>query len=170
MIAMRNRSWIEKIRGIVRYVLRKLVRTNDTPQKVAVGAGIGVFTGILPGAGPFAAYLIATAVKANKASALVFSAVTNTWLSVVLFVTAIHTGSIVCGLRWQDVYNRWLSLKDGFSWRDIFHTSMADVVIPIAAGFLINAVCAAILVYVCVFIAVNVYRKRRQKNKTAGDV
>ena len=76
---------INKIREYLRLILAKLFNINDTPHKIALGLGLGVFAGILPGTGPIAAIFLALAFRANRASALLGSLLTNTWLSLVTF-------------------------------------------------------------------------------------
>ena len=66
---------------LLQFLFDKLFKINDTPQKIALGFGLGVFAGIFPGTGPVAAILLAYVFRANRASALFGSLFTNTWLN-----------------------------------------------------------------------------------------
>lgn len=56
MKRIKNKS---SIRESFRSIYLKLFQINDTPQRIALGVGLGVFTGIIPGAGPIAALFLA---------------------------------------------------------------------------------------------------------------
>ncbi|MDI6606430.1 MAG: DUF2062 domain-containing protein, partial [Candidatus Omnitrophota bacterium] len=82
----------DRIRRLFRLFYLKVFRINDSPRKVALGMGLGVFSGILPGTGPIAAVCLAFIFRANRAAALLGSLITNTWLSFFIFLVAIKTG------------------------------------------------------------------------------
>ncbi|MFH1825233.1 MAG: DUF2062 domain-containing protein [Candidatus Firestonebacteria bacterium] len=67
------------IKRIFRYIYLKLVRTNDTPPKVALGVAIGVFLGVFPtfGVGLILAYFFAWLLKVNKAAAVLGGLIMN---------------------------------------------------------------------------------------------
>jgi len=69
---------MNKFRGFFQLLYLKLIKINDTPQKIAFGFGLGVFSGIFPGTGPLAALFLALILRANRASALLGSLLTNT--------------------------------------------------------------------------------------------
>ncbi|PIR13657.1 MAG: hypothetical protein COV50_05635, partial [Flavobacteriales bacterium CG11_big_fil_rev_8_21_14_0_20_35_7] len=62
---------------------------NDTPQRIALGLGLGSALGMLPGTGPLAALFLAVVFKVNRASAFLGSLATNIWLSLVTFLLAL---------------------------------------------------------------------------------
>lgn len=76
-----------------KYLYLKLFRTNDTPQRIAFGLGIGVFLGIMPGAGPLAALIAATFLRANRAAAIAGAFLTNTWTSFLIFILSVKVGA-----------------------------------------------------------------------------
>jgi uncharacterized protein (DUF2062 family) len=93
-----------KISHFFRLLYIKLFKINDSPQRIALGLGLGVFLGIIPGTGPLAALFLALLFRVNRASALLGSLLTNTWLSIVTFLLAIKVGSFIMRLNWQSVY------------------------------------------------------------------
>ena len=105
---------------IINFILAKLFRINDSPQKVALGVGLGVFAGLMPGTGPLAALFLAFIFRANRAAALMGSLLTNTWLSLVTFILAIKTGAFVLKMNWQEVLQKGQMLIKDFSWVRFF--------------------------------------------------
>src|SRR3989338_6840109 len=95
-------SWISKIKE---WLYQNLFKINDTPQKIALGLGLGVFAGIFPGTGPLASLFLAFICRANRASALIGSLLTNTWLSIVTFLLAIKLGALMFGIKWEEIQN-----------------------------------------------------------------
>jgi hypothetical protein len=152
---------VKKFIGLIKATYEKLFQINDTPQKIALGLGLGVFLGILPGTGPIAALVASTIFKANRASALLGSLLTNTWLSLVTFIAAIQTGSIVLGLAWQDVYRQGLSLAADFHFADLFKASMANIILPIALGYAIVSFILGLLVYLIAFAIISKVRSKK---------
>ena len=103
----------------------RLVRMDDSPQRVALGFGVGVFLGLLPGTGPLAALAAAFVFRLNKAAALLGSVLTNTWLSFVTFALALKVGSALLGVNRSD------------------DASLVNVLKPLLAGYaLVGFVCA----------------------------
>ncbi len=132
---------------IVRFIRIKLVslfKINDSPQRVALGFGLGVFLGLLPGTGPIAALVLAGLFRVNRASALLGSLLTNTWLSLVTIVLSIKLGSVIMGKNWEDVYAQWRSFLGHFQWRHLLEAAFLDIAAPVALGYLIvGFMCAA---------------------------
>ncbi|MFA5336996.1 MAG: DUF2062 domain-containing protein [Candidatus Omnitrophota bacterium] len=156
-----NLQYIKRLLVIL-YV--KLVRTNDTPQKIALGFGLGVFSGILPGTGPIAAVFLASLAKANRAAALLGSLATNTWLSFVTFLISIKIGSSIIGANWQDLKEKWsLFLKD-FTFAGLFKISVLKMILPVMLGYLVVAVCCGLLSYIAAILILSL-RKRSRLNK-----
>ncbi|MEI8350584.1 MAG: DUF2062 domain-containing protein [Candidatus Omnitrophota bacterium] len=144
----------------------KVFRTNDSPHKVSFGVAIGVFSGILPGTGPIAALFMASFLKANRASALLGSLLTNTWISLTIPVISIKIGALVTGLKWHELYNSWAHIR----MTDIFKLPILQVLLPVMLGYLVVAFAVALVTYVVTLImlrwikpAIKKWRKTVQK-------
>jgi len=122
---------------VINFIYIKLFKINDSATKIALGVGLGVFAGLIPGTGPAAAVFLALIFKANRAAALLGSLLTNTWLSVVTFVLAIKTGSVILRLNWQQVHQKTQVLISDFSWAKFFKLSFLDVLLPVVAGYMV---------------------------------
>lgn len=125
----------------------KLFRINDTPQKIALGLGIGVFSGILPGTGPIAALFLASVWHVNYASALLGSLLTNTWLSIVTILLSIKVGSAIMRLGWHNVYKDWTSFLKDFHWSSLLKLSILKIILPVILGYFVVAFCLGLAVY-----------------------
>jgi len=136
----------------------KLFRIDDSPQKIALGFGLGVFLGVMPGVGPIAALVIAVLIKANRVAALLGSILTNTWLSVPVFFLAVRTGSAVTGVSYESIKDAWSSLMGNFGWDKLIHVSLNNVLIPVIAGYALVSLCIGAAAYAAAFLIAK-YRK-----------
>ncbi len=128
-----------KRREFFRLLYIKLFKINDSPQRIALGLGLGVFAGIIPGTGPVAALFLAFIFRVNRASALLGSLLTNTWLSFVTFILAIKVGSAIMHLDWQVVRQGW-------------------ILFPVILGYFIVSFSLGILVYLVTLIILKICR------------
>ena len=119
---------------------RKLCLINDSPQRIAIGFGLGVFLGMLPGTGPIASLVMAAVLRVNKAAALAGSLLTNTWLSLVCLFLAVKIGAWIFGLSYQDLFNRWQDFLRHFQWDTM-------LIIPVLAGYLAVSLCLGIIAF-----------------------
>lgn len=132
----------------------KLFKINGTPQRIALGMGLGAALGIIPGTGPLAALFLAFILKVNRASALLGSLLTNTWLSFLTFILAIKTGSVILRVNWQAVHQEWMAIFSGFKWPDLFRLPVLKVIFPIIIGYLAVGLCLGLSVYLITLIII----------------
>ena len=130
---------INRVSQFFKLLYIKLFKINDSPQRIALGFGLGVFLGIIPGTGPLAALFLALLFRVNRASALLGSLLTNTWLSIVTFLLAIKVGSAIMHLDWQVVRQGWMLL-------------------PVILGYFIVSFSLGILVYLVTLIILKICR------------
>jgi len=141
------------LRRTLRFLYLKLFRVNDTPQRIACGLGLGVFLGILPGTGPFAALLAAILFRVNRAAAVLGALFTNTWTSLITFLLAIKIGAAIMSLNFEDLHAQWQILFKNFHWQTLFKLSFLKIVLPVLIGYLIIAAILGLIVYsVCLLI------------------
>ena len=141
-----------KIREFFHLLYIKLFKINDTPRKIALGLGLGVCAGILPGTGPIASLFLALVFRANRASALLGSLLTNTWLSFLTFLLAIKAGSAIMHLHWQEVQDSWLLFLKDFHWLNLVKLSALRIILPILVGYFIIAIGLGFAVYLITLI------------------
>lgn len=139
---------------IISFLSNKLFKINDSPGKIAFGAGLGVFSGIFPGTGPLAALFLAFIFKANRAAALICSMLTNTWLALVTFVLAIKAGSAILGTDWRKVQeSAWLIIND-FNWIRFWKLSFFEVFLPVIIGYLIISLALGVFSYLIILVII----------------
>jgi uncharacterized protein (DUF2062 family) len=119
-----------------RALWEKIFRIDDTPQKIALGFGLGVTLGIFPGTGALASLFLAWVFRLNRLSALLGSLLVNTWLSVVSFLLALKAGAFLLGLSWQELFRQCQALVKNFSWQELFSLACLRLLWPVILGYL----------------------------------
>ncbi len=159
---MRKDNLLKKILG---FFLEKLFKINDSPQKIAAGVALGVFSGILPGTGPAAALFLAFIFKANRAAALFAAILTNTWLSLLTFILAIKVGSAILKINWMQVKRDAEGAISGFHWIGLFKVSFLKVIFPLFIGYLAIGIAAGLLSYL---VTLFIIRRHLDGHKTSN--
>jgi uncharacterized protein (DUF2062 family) len=157
---MPNESLFKRIFA---FIFAKLLKINSSAQKVALGFGLGVFSGILPGTGPLFAIFLAFVFKANRAAAVLASILTNTWFSIATFVLAIKVGSVILNLHWQKVQQKAGLLFKDASLAKFLKFSFFDVLLPIFIGYLAIGVILGLVSYLIILL---IMRRYPHGNKT----
>jgi uncharacterized protein (DUF2062 family) len=139
---------------IINFISAKLFRINDSAERIALGVGLGVFCGLLPGTGPVAALFLALIFRANRAAALLGSLLTNTWLSLVTFILAIKLGSVILNLHWQEVLKKAQGLIHDFGWFKFFKLSFFEVLMPVITGYIIIGLFLGIISYLVTLLII----------------
>jgi len=161
---MRARSLSERITRFARFVYLKLFRINDTPQRIAIGFGLGVFSGVLPGTGPIAALFLAFLFRVNRASALLGSLLTNTWISVPVFLLAVKAGALLTGATYQDIRAQWDLLVRDFRWEQLWSLSAFKMIGPVLIGYCAVSMCIGVCGYAAALAAISAFKKQRRSS------
>lgn len=132
----------------IKNFFRKFFLINDTPHKIAGGAALGVFLGIIPGEGVIAALLLASLFRLNRLSATAGVLATNLWATLLAVPISAAVGGVIFGVNgriliadFEHTYN--LGFKFFLS-----EAILLDVALPLVVGFVIVAGAIAIAVYV----------------------
>lgn len=141
-----------KLAAFLNNLYQKLFKINDTPNKIALGLGLGVASGMFPGTGPLAALFLAVLFKVNRASALLGSLITNTWLSFVTFLLALRLGSAIFGVDWEALKNQ-------------SKASFFNILMPLLVGYILIALLLGLFVYLVSLILIRKIRGGK-KNET----
>jgi len=161
---MANRPALAGISRFFKVVYLKIFRINDTPQRIALGLGLGVFMGVLPGTGPIAALALAILLRVNRASALLGSILTNTWLSIPVFLLSLRTGAFLTGVSYQGLNRDWPLLIKDFHWATLLDLGVYKILTPILAGYALISLSIGIIAYALALIIV-VYGRRKRSAK-----
>lgn len=132
---MASRTLLDKISRFFKFIYLKLFRINDSPQRIAIGFGLGVFLGVLPFTGPIAALGASFLFRVNRASALLGSILTNTWISIPVFLLSLRAGAFITGVKYQDLNADWSRIIKDFHLSTLFDVGVYKVLLPILAGY-----------------------------------
>ncbi len=157
---MHKHKALEKIANFFKLIYLKLIRIDDTPHKVAVGLGLGVFAGVMPFAGPIVAVFLAALFKANRISAFLGGLLTNTWITIVAFLFSIKLGSFIFGVDGDIIHSRWTALFKDFHISTLFKLSAFEIILPVLTGYLVIALSSACAAY-CAAIIIMKFIKRK---------
>lgn len=163
---MKQKNSIGRAFRFLKLTWIKLYRINDTPHKIALGFGLGVFLGVMPGVGIIAAIVLAWLLRLNRIAALLGTLLTNTWISFVTLLLSIKVGSAIMGLDWHLVYGNWKSLLKSFSWQKVFTVSFLEIFRPVAVGYAIVSFCLGVLAYIAALALIVKVRNAKNKNRT----
>jgi hypothetical protein len=139
---------------IVQFIFLKLFKVNDSPHKISLGLGLGVFAGLMPGTGPAAALFLAFVFKANRAAALFGGLLTNTWLSIVTFILAIKVGSVILNMNWQAARLQIQAVFKDFGWAKLLKLSFLEVILPLILGYLVIGLVLGVISYFLTFFII----------------
>ncbi|MFA5089403.1 MAG: DUF2062 domain-containing protein [Candidatus Omnitrophota bacterium] len=150
---------------VIQSIYRKIFLINDTPQKVSLGLGIGVFLGIVPGTGPLAAVFVAFILGLNRFAAFLGGIIVNTWFTIAAFPVAIKIGASLLGVDGRAVYQEALSLVKNFHLADLFRVSVLKIILPLSLGYLIIAFSCGLTAYLLCLVILLGAKKRKDRGE-----
>lgn len=153
---------MSKIKNAFKFAYEKIFKINDSPQRIALGFGIGAFSGITPGVGPLTALILAIIFRANRAAALIGTILTNTWLSFLTFILSIRTGSAILGISWQEVFQSWTELLKDFAFSRLLDASVMNIVLPVAIGYIAIGAAFGLLTYIVTLLILLIRRRGKR--------
>jgi len=143
-----------------------LLGINDTPNRIALGVGLGLFLGVFPGTGAVAAIVCAFILRVNKAAALGSALLINTWINFVTFPIALAIGAFLFRLNATVLKTEWSTLIQHFTWRAFLDTVLRDTILAMFTGYSLIGLGFAVVGY---FISYYIIKKtRRKKNDTVS--
>ncbi len=158
----RKHSLLVRVKRWGRYMYLRVLRFNDPPERIAVGAAIGVAAGLLPtfGFGILLAIFFSYILKVNKGAAILGSFVMNPVTTPLVWTLSSVVGALIF---WEDKniileVVRNYNLHDGVKW--------AAVVFLV--GNVIISTIFSIIVYFVVKRWVTQYRMKKAARRAAG--
>ncbi len=160
---MRNRKALDRAGRFLKFIYLKLVKIDDSPQKIALGLGLGVFAGVMPFAGPFIALALAILFRANRVSAFLGGLLTNTWITIAAFFFSIKIGSFLFGIDGTVIRARWIALFKDFHLSGLLKLSAFEVMLPVLVGYIAIAFFSALAAYLAAFFIMKFRENRRRQ-------
>jgi uncharacterized protein (DUF2062 family) len=131
----------------IRDYIKKFFLIDDTPHKVAGGAALGIFLGIVPGEGVLATLFLAYIFRLNRLAALAGVLSVNMWTLIFVLPIAATIGGIIFHIdprTLSESFHRSASL----GWEFLFSWNMfREVAWPLLVGFVVFAGSVAAAAY-----------------------
>ncbi len=156
-----KKTALDRAANFLKLVYIKLIRIDDTPQKIAWGFGLGVFAGIMPFAGPIAAVFLAILFKVNRISAFLGGLLTNTWITIVAFFFSIKIGAFIFGLDGEIIHSRWTALLKDFHISSLLKLSALEITLPVVTGYFVIALFSAFAAYIAASLIMKFMKRKK---------
>lgn len=135
----------------LKHFLQKFLLIDDTPHKIAGGAALGVFFGIMPGEGVATTLVIATIFGLNKISATAGVLATNMWTTLFILPLAATVGGFLFHISPQEL-SREFHQSIELGWRYFFGAAaFLQVALPLLTGFVVVSLAIALLFYLAIY-------------------
>lgn len=151
----RVRRWLK-----LQYI--KVVRLQDSPEKIAGGLALGVALGILPsfGLGIIIALFTAGLFRVNKASAVIGTLVMNPWTATFFWALSYLAGSLILG---QDLRETIAIIKTLKGHSDLWRSLVGSrLLLPYIIGNILVTAASSAVFYVGGLYTVREYRKLKK--------
>ena len=127
--------------------LQRFFTLDDTPHRIAAGAAVGVFMGIMPVESISTSLIVTTLFRLNKVSALVGVAATNVWAMILALPFAALSGGFLFGTnpsQLADEFNR--TYQGGWGYF-LTKTSFFRLTLPLLVGYFVVGVIVSLICY-----------------------
>ena len=135
------------MRKRIRDYIKQFFLIDDVPHKVAGGAALGIFLGIVPGEGVLATLFLAYIFRLNRLAALAGVLSVNMWTLIFVLPIAATIGGVIFHIDPR-------SLSESFhhsaslGWEFLFSWNMfREAALPLLVGFVVFAGSVAAAVY-----------------------
>ena len=147
----------------LRDYIKRFFLIDDTPHKVAGGAALGIFLGIIPGEGVLATLFFAYIFRLNRLAALAGVLAVNMWTTVFALPIAAAIGGLIFRIDPQ-------TLSDDFhdslnlGWQYLFSWNIfRETALPLIVGYVVLAGAVAILIYFALLYILIKQKKLKEK-------
>ncbi len=149
----------------LRALLRALVQMEDTPNRLALAFGIGVFIAFFPilGIHTGMALLIAVVFRLNKVAILAGAWTNNPWTLGPMFLAGTLVGCALLGVSAEGLHAVDWSLHGRAFYEELFE-SLRPLVLPFLVGNLVLGVLAGALA----FVALRTWLEKRRVSAVSG--
>ncbi len=163
---MVNNGWKRWLK--YRYI--KLVRINDSPEKIAGGIALGVVLGILPtfGLGIVIAIFTAGLFRVNRVSAVIGTFIMNPWTATFFWAMSYVVGSLAIGQNLSETMNLVKAIR---THSDLWENILAQrLLLPYIIGnIMVTAGGAAVSYLSCLYIVRAYRRAKKRRTRNGGE-
>ena len=133
--------------GKIKNFIKKFFLINDTPHKVAAGAALGIFLGIIPGAGLLATLILSGLFRFNRLAALAGAGVMNMWSTFLILPPAAYAGGLIFGVKYDEIKTCFADTSQLGLKYFLGDTAFLGMTLPLICGFLVVAGAIALSAY-----------------------
>lgn len=146
----------------IKVFIKRFFLIDDSPHKIAAGAALGIFLGIVPGEGVATALILASLFRLNRLSATAGVLATNMWTTVAVLPLAAGFGGYFFGIKSDTlIYNFNATYHLGWKYF-LSKVILFDFFLPLTLGFLFAAATISLAFYFFLYFLLK-YRKIRFK-------
>jgi uncharacterized protein (DUF2062 family) len=148
----------------IKQFIKKFFLIDDTPQKVAGGAALGMFMGIFPGEGVLSTLFFSTIFRLNRLAAVASILFFNMWTTLLFFPPSVAVGSFLFRKNYSDLTNQFNQIHQTNTIKETLLISLSifsKSAIPVLTGYLITAGSASIGFY---FLLLFILKRRNIKH------
>jgi len=153
---------IDRLYQKIRRFFKKFFLIDDTPHKVAAGAALGIFLGIVPGEGVLSTFVLASLLRFNILSATAGVLAANMWTTVAVLPLAAALGGFLFGNDPKELIDNFQNSYHS-GWKEFFSLFVfSEVLLPLFTGFVIISLAISLLFYFILYLPLR-YKKVRFK-------
>lgn len=146
----------------IKNFIAKFFLIDDSPHKVAAGAAIGIFWGIMPGEGVATTLVTATIFRFNRLSATAGVLAVNMWMTIVSLPLAAICGGFLFKVDPEILISNFKSTYDLGIKYFFTETIFSHLLLPLIAGFFIVSIAISLVFYFLLYFLLK-YKKVRFK-------
>jgi len=152
----------------IKNFLKKFFLINDTPHKIAAGAALGVFLGIVPGEGVICTLVLTTLFGFNRLAATAGVLAVNMWTTVFILPLAAGAGAFVFGKNYSELVGQFNGMDGNFTQLFFSKIFFFHITLPLLAGFFIVAGLISLMLYFGLFALLVNHRKNKKEPHLFG--
>lgn len=146
----------------IKIFFQKFFAIDDDPHKIAAGAALGLFWGMMPGEGVVTTLVTASLLKLNRAGALAGVLASNIWMTAVILPPSAFLGEFIFHEKSTNLIAKFHETYD-LGHRAFFSKLfLLDIALPLLVGFLIVSVAISLLFYGVLYLLLK-YNKLKVK-------
>ena len=142
-----------------------LLRSKGSPHSIALGVGIGIFSGLVVPLGQiFLAIILAFVFKGNKILAIAMTFITNPYTTPIIYPVLCYTGSKIIGggLSFYQIKSAMEDVLLSFSWGELLVLGHILIISYLIGGAVIGGFLGVISYFVSLKIVIR-HRNKRTK-------
>ncbi len=130
---------------------KKFFLIDDSPAKIAGGAAVGLFMGIVPGEGVISTLVVTTIFRLNRLAGTIGILFFNMWTTLLVLPLAAFVGSVMFHIQ-PGALIADFKLNYSIGFRNFFEYSIIfKLLIPLMVGYVISALAISFLFFLLLY-------------------